>query len=169
MANDMVKLLDTLGVQQADVVGWSDGGVIGLELAMHYPTRVGRLVVIGANYDTDGLTQLPSAAAEAPPRPGFYSRNAPDPAHWPVLYRKVVTMWRTAPHNTQQELGRIKAPTLVVAGEFDVVRPEHTSQLAKSIPNAEAAIIADGTHFVASRKPDIVNALILGFLARSLP
>jgi pimeloyl-ACP methyl ester carboxylesterase len=169
MADDMVKLLEALQLPRVDVVGWSDGGIIGLDLAMRHPERVGRLVVIGANFNPDGLKELPAAAAEAPPRPGFYRRNAPDPAHWPVLYRKVVTMWRTQPQYTPEDLSRIRAPTLVIAGEFDIIRPDHTDQLAKAIPGAEEAIIKGGTHLVPSQKPDIVNDLIASFLDRSPP
>jgi pimeloyl-ACP methyl ester carboxylesterase len=55
MAGDMLALLDRLKIQRADVVGWSDGRVVGLELAMHHPERVNRLVVIGAEYDPQGI------------------------------------------------------------------------------------------------------------------
>ena len=152
MADDMVKLLDALNVIRADVVGWSDGGIVGLDMAMRYPQRVRRLVVIGANYDPDGLKQLPPAV--------------PDRGDWSVLYRKVVTMWRTQPHYALAELARITAPTLVMAGEFDVVRRGHTDRLAGAIPGAEEAIILGGTHFVASQRPDAVNARIIEFLSR---
>jgi pimeloyl-ACP methyl ester carboxylesterase len=169
MADDMLKLLDALHVRQADLVGWSDGGIIGLDLAMRYPERIGRLVVIGANYDVDGLKQLPATATEVPRCPGLYRRIAPDPAHWPAFYRKVVTMWRTEPHYTLDDLGRIQAPTLVLAGEFDVVRPEHTDRLARAVPRAEEAIIPGATHLAPSQNAESVNALILAFLEKPLP
>ena len=168
MADDMVKLLDALHLARVDVVGWSDGGIIGLEIAMHHPERIRRLVVIGANYDVDGLKQLP-APAGVPPRPDFYRRNAPDPAHWAVFYQKVTTMWRTQPHYTLDDLHQVRAPTLVMAGEFDAVRPEHTDQLAKAIPGAEKAIIDGATHFALSEKPRNVDARILTFLERPSP
>src|SRR5262249_50412490 len=124
MADDMVKLLDELQVGKTDIVGWSDGGIIGLDLAMHHPERVGRLVAIGANYDVSGLQPLPPAdaspdAAELEALRRFYERLAPDPAHWPVFYRKIVAMWRSQPRYSLDELAQIKAPTLVVAGELD--------------------------------------------------
>jgi pimeloyl-ACP methyl ester carboxylesterase len=169
MADDMLKLLDQLNIRQTDIVGWSDGGIIGLDLAMHHAERVGRLVAIGANYDVDGLSEKLDLNGPIPPVPRFYSRTAPDPAHWPELYRKVVTMWATQPHYTIAGLGKIKAPVLVIAGEFDVIKPAHTDQLAHAIPNAEEAIIKGGTHDVVSDQADAVNARILAFLDRPLP
>jgi pimeloyl-ACP methyl ester carboxylesterase len=168
MADDVLKLLDDLHIGQTDIVGWSDGGIVGLDLAMHHPERVGHLVAIGANYDVDGLTDKPDINVPVPPVPGFYARNAPDPSHWPELYRKVVTMWATQPHYTTAELGTIKASVLIMAGEFDVIKRAHTDQLAHAIPNAEEGIVQGGTHDVASRQPDVVNARILAFLAKPL-
>jgi pimeloyl-ACP methyl ester carboxylesterase len=164
MADDMVRLLDALHLGRVDVVGWSDGGIIGLDLAIHHPDRIGRLVVIGANYDTAGLQALPAETTAVPPCPRFYARHAPDPAHWPVLYRKVITMWRTEPHDSLDELGRIRAPTLVIAGEFDAIRRDHTDQLAKAIPQAEETIVPGASHRLPSEQPGLVNARILRFL-----
>jgi pimeloyl-ACP methyl ester carboxylesterase len=169
MADDMLKLLDQLNIRQTDLVGWSDGGIIGLDLAMHHPERIGRLVVIGANYDVDGLQEKPRLDAPIPPVPRLYARIAPDPAHWPELYRKVVTMWATQPHYTIADLGKIKAPVLVMAGEFDVIKRTHTDQLAHAIPGAEEVIIQGGTHDMVWRNPGAVNARILAFLTQPLP
>jgi pimeloyl-ACP methyl ester carboxylesterase len=164
MADDMLKLLDSLRIDRVDVVGWSDGGIIGLDLAMHHPERVGRLITIGANYDMDGLLHKPVFDGKIPPMPGFYRRNAPDPAHWPVLYTKIITMQRTQPHYSMDDLGKIKAATLVMAGEFDVVRREHTDQLAKAISDGREDIIKDATHAMPLDEPEVVNAHILQFL-----
>jgi pimeloyl-ACP methyl ester carboxylesterase len=168
MANDMLKLLDQMNIRQTDIVGWSDGGIIGLDLAMHHPERVARLVAIGANYDVDGLQEKPDLNGPIPPVPGFYARNAPNPAHWPDLYRKVVTMWATQPHYTIADLAKIKAPVLVIAGEFDVIKRGHTDQLAQAIPSAQEVIIPGGTHDVVSDQAAAVNVRILAFLDRPL-
>lgn len=163
MADDMLKLLAHLHIERADIVGWSDGGIIALDMAAHHGDRVGRIVVIGANYDVAGLI-LPTAVGGATRAPRFYTYTAPDPKHRPVIYQKLITMWATQPHYTLEELSRITAPALIIAGEFDIVKREHTDQLARSIPGSEEFIVPGGTHDVIFEERDIVNAKMLQFL-----
>ena len=145
MSDDMVKVLDSLNINRVDVVGWSDGGIIGLELSMRHPERVRRLVAISANYNPDGLGNTPSV--EPVPRIALrYWLLAPNPAQWPDLCRNVVAMWRTQPQYTLDDLGHIKAPTLVMAGEDDLIKREHTGELAKDIPGSHESIIPGATH-----------------------
>ena len=164
MADDMLALLDRLAIRRADIVGWSDGGIIGVTLALRHPERVGRLVVIGANYDPGGLVSLPDPDSPIPPPSLLYRWTAPDPAHWPVLCRKIVAMWRTQPRYTPRELGTIRSPTLVMAGEFDVIRRAHTDALAAAIPGAQEYIVPGATHRAPLTHPAAVNARILAFL-----
>jgi pimeloyl-ACP methyl ester carboxylesterase len=164
MSDDMLKLLDYLHVDRVDVVGWSDGAIIGLDLAMHHPNRIRRLVAISANYDVESPRESPASVAKIPPAPVRYRLLAPDPAHWPKLFRKIVTMWQTQPHYTLNDLGRIKAPTLIMAGEFDAIKRQHTDQLARAIPDSREVIIEGATHAVPVEKPEIVNANVLNFL-----
>ena len=166
MADDAVALLDRLAINRADVVGWSDGGIIGLDLAMRYPGRIGKLVAIGSNFDVAGLAEKPAPAAETPPG-GSCQRHSPNPAHWPALYRKVISMWQTQPHYTLEDLGKIEAPALIMAGEFDMIRRSHTDQLARAIPRAQERIIKGGTHSIVREKSKAVNALILKFLDKT--
>jgi pimeloyl-ACP methyl ester carboxylesterase len=168
MSDDMVKVLDHLKIERVDVVGWSDGGIIGLDLAMRHPERVRKLVAISANYDVDGLTGSHSPTGEVPRVPLRYWLLAPNSAHWPALYRKVLTMWQTQPRYTLSDLGHIQAPTLVIAGEYDAIKREHTDQLAKAIPGSRESIISDATHLVPTEKPEIVNSEILNFLDESI-
>jgi pimeloyl-ACP methyl ester carboxylesterase len=167
MADDMTKLLDQLKIPRADVVGWSDGGIIGLDLAMRYPARVKKLVAISANFDVSGIRESSTKETGVPRTPLRYRLLAPDSSYWPVIYRKVVTLWRTQPHYSLTELGQIKAPTLVMAGEFDIVKPQHSAQLARAIPQSKEIIVQGATHAVPTDKPDAVNNEILNFLDRN--
>ena len=169
MADDMVALLDALEVRQVDVVGWSDGGIIGLILAMQHPARVGRLVTSGANYHFDGLSEpipddLAPDAGELDPARRFYQRVAPAPEHWPVIFGKLTHMWRTEPAYRETDLARIAAPVLVVAGEFDSIARSHTEAMAAAIPNGRIAIIPGATHFVPLEDPTAFDAAMLEFL-----
>lgn len=163
MSDDMVKVLDALKINRADVVGWSDGGIIGLDLAMRHPERARRLVAISANYNPEGLGYTPTVG-QVPRIALRYRLLAPYPAQWPTLYRNVVTMWATQPQYTLNDLGQIKVPTLIMAGQYDLIKREHTDQLAKAIPGSHESIIAGATHSVPSEKPEIVNSMILNFL-----
>jgi pimeloyl-ACP methyl ester carboxylesterase len=168
MSDDVLRLVDHLNLQRVDVVGWSDGAIIGLDLAMRHPERVRRLVAISANFDVEGLAASPEATdpvdAQVPRAPLRYRMLAPDPAHWPAIYRKVVEMWHTQPQYTVDDLGHIEAPTLVVAGEFDIIKRDHTDQLAKAISDSQEIIIKGAGHNVPLEKPKIVNSAILHFL-----
>ena len=164
MSDDMANLLNHLNIDPVDVVGWSDGAIIGLDLAMRHPELVRRLVAISANYDVDGLIGEAPSDSDIPAPPLRYRLLARDPAHWPDIYRKVVRMWRTQPHYTLSELGHIKAPTLIMAGEFDIIKRDHSDRLAKAIPASEELIIEGATHTVPNDKPEIVNRQILRFL-----
>jgi len=170
MADDMLALMDILKIEKADIVGWSDGGIIALDLAMRHPERVGRIAVSGANFDTAGLSHAPDLSAdpesaEVAAQRDFYKRLAPDPTHWPVFYRKVLAMWASEPHYTVEQLGTIKAPTLVIAGEHDSIKREHTDALTKAVPGAQEVIIAGASHFAPVTHYAQVNAAIDTFLA----
>lgn len=168
MGDDMIKLLDTMDIRSTDVVGWSDGGIIGLDMAMKHPDRVRRLVAIGANYDVDGIdpehfhpneNQQPLPAVKQ-----FYERVAPDPSHFPIMFKKVRTMVRTQPHYTLAELSQIRCPTLIVAGQHDLILPEHTAKLASAIAGARKIIVPGASHFGPLEQPETYNEMVLKFL-----
>ncbi len=172
MAQDMAALLEKLKLKKVDIVGWSDGGIIGLDLAMNRPELVNRLVVIGANFRTDGMTQesldmtgkMTPDTAEIKPARDFYERIAPDPGRWPVFLEKVKAMWLTQPNYSAMELGRIKAPTLIILGEKDSIRKDHGEELQRTIPGSQLLIIKGASHFVGMEKPDELNKAIIDFL-----
>jgi pimeloyl-ACP methyl ester carboxylesterase len=168
MADDVLKLMGVLKLKQADIVGWSDGGIIGLDLAMNHPGRVRRLVAIGANYDTRGVaahgTSADFTADVARQVKPFYDRIAPDPSHFRVMLAKIKTLVTTEPHYTIDDLGRIRAKTLIIAGEHDIILPAHTDTLANAIPDAQKVIVPGATHFGPLEKPDVYDDLVVNFL-----
>lgn len=172
MASDMMALIEKLKLGSVSIVGWSDGGIIGLDLAIHHPAAVKTLVMVGSNYRTDGLSaesfeKMKKLTPDAPfldEARMFYSRIAPDPDRWPALIGKVKAMWLTQPNYTAADLARVRAKTLVILGEKDDIRREHGQEMARLIPGARFAVIPGASHMAPMEKPDELNRIILDFL-----
>ena len=173
MAQDTIGFMEALGIPSAHLVGYSDGGIVGLIVAMRRPDLVKKLVSISANFDCDGLTDegrawVQSATAETlvPFLVEAYKRLSPDgPDHWPVMFEKIRRMALSEPKIKPQELATIKAPTLVMAADRDLMTLEHTVALFRAIPNAQLCIVPGTSHALAIEKPALVNQAILNFLA----
>ncbi len=173
MAEDVLALLDHLHVKTARVLGWSDGGVVALDLASRHPQRVSHLVTFGANTRNDGMNAPDVAWADTATWRAFgegsrqaYAERAPDPAHYAEAMTKVLAMWRGDADLPPARLARIRAKTLVCAGEHDVVRREHTEEIARTIPGAELWIVPGANHSVLLEKPEVTNPRVLEFLAK---
>jgi pimeloyl-ACP methyl ester carboxylesterase len=173
MAEDMVALLDTLRLRRVDVMGWSDGGCIGLDLAIHHPERIVHLVTFGANASPDGMRPADRAWADTATAASFgpemeqgWKALNPEPAHYREAMEKVLELWRTQPRFTTAQLASIRARTLICAGEYDVVLSEHTAMLAATIPHAELWIVPGASHSAMIERPDLVNPRVLGFLGK---
>ena len=152
MAEDTVELMRQLGIESAAVVGYSDGGNIGLDMAIHHPERVTRLVVTGANARPDGYTaenlqEIDDPIPDDDPAPEGYARLSPDGAeHWPVVLRRMQPMWAAEPDFSPEQLQSIATPTLLVIGDRDIVRPEHAVEMFNTIPDAQLCIVPNAGH-----------------------
>ncbi len=172
MADDMIRLLDHLHIERTAVVGFSDGGIIGLDLARRHPERLERLVAIGANFHPDGLTTQALEAAEGTGSLDyhllvrvFHRLHARTPDRWPIMVGLIHRLWLTQPQWTEDDLAAIRAPTLVMAGEDEeFIRREHTLALHRAIPGALLYIVPGTGHTAPMKRPDVVNQLIVDFL-----
>lgn len=164
MAEDTVELMRQLGIESAVVVGYSDGGIIGLDMAIHHPERVTKLAVTGANSRTDGYTAetLERARTFSPddlPVSETYGRLSPDGAdHWPIVLGRLHRMWTMEPNFTREEMQSIKVPTLIIVGDDDIVTPEHAVEMFRTIPGAQLCVVPHAGHGV------MPNETILTFL-----
>jgi pimeloyl-ACP methyl ester carboxylesterase len=136
---------------------------------MARPDLVRKLVVISANFDTsgfvpnamEGLTSMTAGSDDLAVFRTPYEAASPDgPEHWPVVFAKFQRMISTQPNITVEQLGRISAPTLVLAGDDDMISLEHTSALFRAIPNSELAVVPGTSHALPMEKPDLVNRLV---------
>ena len=158
MAEDTVELMRQLGIESAAIVGYSDGGIIGLDLAIHHPERVAKLAVTGANSRTDGYTAenlewVRSLNPDAEPVSDAYARLSPDGAeHWPIVLRRLQRMWAVEPSFTREQLQSIEAPTLVIVGDADIVTPEHAVEMFRTIPTAQLCVVPHSGHGVMPKE-----------------
>ena len=176
MARDTVGFLETVVDGGAHLVGWSDGGIVGLVIAMTRPDLVHKLVAIGTNFHTTGLTPeatdfFASVTAEsddvAPLRIPYETVSPDGPEHWPVVFGKFSEMASAQPALSVEQLGQISAPTLVLVGDHDMISLEHTAELFRAIPNSQLGIVPGTTHDLAKQKAALVNRLILDFLEQA--
>ena len=173
MAEDMIALLDRLHVRRVDIMGWSDGGNIGLDMAMHHPDRVDHLVTFGANFQPDGLqpqdvewNETATAESFGPGMRAGWKRLNPQPDHYEQAMNKILAMWRTQPRWSLADLHAIRAKCLICAGDHDLIRPEHTEQLARAIPGAELWIVPNASHSAMIERAELVDPRVLEFLER---
>ena len=160
-AGDLKEFLDQRGITKCHLLGFSDGGNIALLFALRYPQYVEKLILNGANLTPDGVklsTQLPIAAGWCVSGVcGLFSKKAK--ANWEMLNLMV-----TQPHIRPQTLEKLTVPTLVIAGERDMIKEKHTRLIAASLPNSKLVILP-GDHFVARRNWQQFNPAVQAFLA----
>jgi pimeloyl-ACP methyl ester carboxylesterase len=174
MTEDTAALLTQLGIRDADVIGFSDGGQIALRLAFTHPELVRRVVASGVGLgeltpeqqkQTKNLSPdlLPKELREE------YARVSPDGAeHWNVIFDKVRTMWAKPGWGlTKPELAIIKARTLLVYGDRDFTTLEEAAVIRHSIPGAQLCILPGTGHPTFRDRPDWLNAIVLDFIDRN--
>jgi pimeloyl-ACP methyl ester carboxylesterase len=185
LADDMAALLANLEIPRADVIGYSMGGNTGLQLAMRHPDAVRKLIAISANYRADGyypevlagIQEITPEAFAGSPMEEAYLQTAPRPEDWPRLIEKLKALDDEAFAWPDEAIAAIAAPTLVVVGDSDVVRPEHAVALFRllgggvpgdltGLPQSQLAILPGITHIsMVFERTDLLLAMIEAFLA----
>ncbi len=175
MAAYTVDVIEALKLGATNLVGWSDGAIIALLVAMSRPQLVKRLVSVSGLFNANAqspedLNWIRSLTPESFRKNMTalvkrYDEISPDgPAHFPVVFEKTKRLWLNEPNIAKEELAKIRAPTMVMAGDRDAIPIEHTLEMFRSIKGAQLCIIPGTTHFLMSQKPDMVNRTILDFL-----
>ncbi|AZO75139.1 MAG: alpha/beta fold hydrolase [Mesorhizobium sp.] len=169
MASDYLALLDYLKIDKAALVGWSDGGIIGIDIALHHPERLTRLFAQAANVTTDGvdpgvLTNKTFAAyIERSGRD--YKKMSKTPDQYDAFVAQVSHMWESQPSWTKDQLGKITTPIAIVAGDHDeAIEREHTEYMASVIPGAKLIILPNASHFAMLQAPDEYSQAALDFI-----
>ena len=159
-ADDLKDFMDELKIDKANILGFSDGGNIGLIFAMKYPEKVSKLIVSGANIDTSGIKFIYQSVIELGYKFAGLMAKRSDSAK---RNYELLGLMVNDPNIKVEDLKRIKAPTLVMAGTKDMVKEAHTKLIKNTIPNASLVII-EGTHFIPVKKHQVFNEEVKEFL-----
>ena len=169
MADDVVGLLDFLHLGPVDVVGWSDGGIIALDLALRHADRVRRIFAFAANTVTSGVEddveKNPTFAAFIARAGGEYRALSPTPGDYAAFLEQIGHMWASQPNWTDAQLRTIEAPVLIIDGDHDeAIKRPHTEYMAATIPHAGLSILPNASHFAFLQDPTSFNDALLHFL-----
>jgi pimeloyl-ACP methyl ester carboxylesterase len=168
MAADVLALMDYLKIDKAALIGWSDGAIIGLDIAMHHPERLTKLFAFAANSD-------PSAVKDVERDPVFsafiararteYEKLSPTPAEYDAFLKQITKMWDSEPHWSAADLAAIKVPTWIVDADHDeAIKRDNTLFMADNIPGSGLLLQPEVSHFSFLQDSQQFNADVLHFL-----
>jgi pimeloyl-ACP methyl ester carboxylesterase len=182
MAQDTIAFMEATDISSAHLVGYSDGACVGILVAMSRPDLVKKFVSISGCFDVNGETkEWMTFAQSATPETiehhptlaklvEMYKQTTPDgPGHFPIVFEKIRRMWLEEPKIPPQNLSRITAPTLIMAGDRDVITLEHTIEMFRAIPKAQLCVVPGSSHGLVSEKPRVVVQAIMDFLEPHQP
>ena len=158
MEQDTATLLKALKLKRVDMVGFSDGGILALMLAVREPGLVRRLVISGVNVSPEGLT--------AESLQGLRESQSAKPK---TVAEKLAKLWLTSPTESELSLdmlSKIERPVLVISGDRDAITLEHTLQIFQALPQAELCVLPGTDHLTFSGRPEWLNPIIGAFLDR---
>ena len=174
MAQDVLALMDHLKIAKAAIVGWSDGSITGLEMAIYHPERVSKLFAFGANttpagyVGSSGRSPAQQAVVDEYTRlmRSGYMKLSPTPGDYEAFHKKMSNLWNTRPNISSEQLQGITVPTWIVDGDHDeIIRRKDIDFQFRQIPGALELIIPGTSHFAFLQKPEVANAALLRFMA----
>jgi pimeloyl-ACP methyl ester carboxylesterase len=184
MANDIADLIQYLGFEKADVMGYSLGGGVALKTAISHPEVIRKLVLVSTPFKIEGwypevragMAQMSAAAAEPmkqTPMYQLYSNIAPKPEDWPVLLTKLGDLLRT-PYDWSKDIAKIQAQTMLVLGDADSISPSHAVEFfgllgggqkdagwdGSGMSNSRLAVLPGITHYTIFSSPMLASTVI---------
>lgn len=168
MASDVVGLMDYLKIRKAAIVGWSDGAILGLDIALHHPERLSKLFAFAANSDPNGVADISKSDvfnAYIARAQKEYEHLSATPTQYSAFLDQIGKMWATQPNWTAADLKSIKVPTWIVDADHDeAIKRENTEFMAANIPNAGLLLQPEVSHFSFLQDPQQFNTDVLHFL-----
>jgi pimeloyl-ACP methyl ester carboxylesterase len=168
MASDVLGLMDFLHIRKTAIVGWSDGAILGLDIAIHHPERLTKVFAFAANSDPSGVSDI----AHSPVFTAYIARAAkeyellsPTPHEYASFVAQIEKMWATQPNFTAAQLESISVPVWIVDADHDeAIKRENTEFMAAHIPGAGLLLQPDVSHFSFIQDPQQFNSDVLHFL-----
>jgi pimeloyl-ACP methyl ester carboxylesterase len=172
LADDMLAFLKELKLDSVNVVGYGDGGITAMIMAMKSPHSVKKLVAIGSNLNPDTSSVYPEVLEKVRAwdidKMAFYLevkfKENPYPKGLKVFAKRMQTLLLTQPHLTYDDLDKVKCPALIMCGDHDLIKLTHTAFIYENLPNGYLCVIPGSTHYCIKEKPSVVNAAIKDFL-----
>ena len=188
LADDVATFMDAVGIEKADVFGYSMGAAAGLQLAIRHPEKVNRLVVASAAYDVEGyqpefkafIPQMTVEMFTGMPLAEWYRKNAPNPEGFPALAGKLIALEKE-PMSWEADIRALKTPVLIITGDADVATLEHAvamfrllgggsmGDMGKPLPASRLAVLPATSHTAVITQPELLHALIEPFLKGETP
>lgn len=172
MASDVVAVMDTLNLEKAALVGWSDGACTALVLASNDPARVAGVFFFACNMDPSGTKEIeftPILQRCISRHMKDYAQLSATPDGFDEFSEAVGLMQRTQPNYSADDLAQISVPVAIVQSEHDeFIKREHAEYLARSIPNAEYIYLPGVSHFAPLQRPEQFGGAMLAFLGKVL-
>ncbi|HSE42515.1 MAG TPA: alpha/beta hydrolase [Acidobacteriota bacterium] len=180
LAKDFATVIETIRVESVNVVGFSDGAIVGYHLAVLYPKLVKKLIAVGGPLGPSGSTEeglkdlnsfdSPEVLNELPAE--FVTQRKqlmPNAADWDRFVRSLGKMWNQNEYISKEKIRSIECPVMVAAGDHDeYVKPEHLVEIYRSLQKGQLAVIPNSRHTVFNSNPDLMLKLIRNFLSENL-
>ena len=167
MADDLAALLDQLHLDSVDVIGWSDGGIDGLLLAMRHPEKVRKLAVTGANLWPDSTAVFQEVwDMFTPEYAKLKAKMATGLNPQEKRNYKLMRLLCDQPHIPLSDLHTIQCPTLVIGGDHDVIKPIHTLTIAENIPHSYLWILPNSGHSTPVAYHELFNKTVDDFFTK---
>jgi pimeloyl-ACP methyl ester carboxylesterase len=188
LADDVAAVMDAVGLEKADVFGYSMGAAAGLQVAIRHPEKVNKLVAASVAYDAEGwrpafkafIPQMTVEMFVAMPFAEEYRRLAPDPEGFPALVEKLIALERE-PMAWEEDVRAMKTPVLIITGDADVATLEHSvamfrllgggvmGDMGEQLPASRLAVMPATSHTAVVNQPDLLHAFIEPFLKGETP
>lgn len=167
ITKDTEELVNKLKLDSISIIGWSDGGIVGLQMGISGKSKIKKIVAMGANLRPDSTAIYSWATKDVQNmRKMVISKiKEKDTSENWNLMKQLSGLLAYQPNIAAKDLSRIKAKVLVIAGDRDIIRNEHTVEIFENIPKAQLCIMPGETHFAPASSPEVFNALANKFLS----